>query len=223
MEQDRAGTAAQTYVDTPKGIFTASGVWFRTREADLVSYAGPVLRRVPLPGLLARAEAWLRSPETLVLWCLPVLLWWVPPVPAVTGALGLYLGWSLLSPAWVSPGLDRLVRLLSRVEVQAIYYVVWLSGMALSGRQAALWTGVAGFVVIRWGGLARVLGPVIDRLHRRLYPLPRADQVLRALIVRLALKHRLSLPELDQMEARILKTWSKRTSKSSPTYPPKPR
>ena len=40
MKFPRLQSTETTFVDTPEGIFTASGVWFRTREASLYAYAG---------------------------------------------------------------------------------------------------------------------------------------------------------------------------------------
>ncbi len=48
MKFPRLHSAETTFVDTPEGIFTASGVWFRTREDSLYAYAGPVFDREPL-------------------------------------------------------------------------------------------------------------------------------------------------------------------------------
>ena len=92
MKFPRLHSAETTFVDTPEGIFTASGVWFRTREASLHAYAGLVFDREPLTRLLTQAELWLRSPLTLTLWLLPLLLFVITPLQAVLAALVVYIG-----------------------------------------------------------------------------------------------------------------------------------
>lgn len=192
------------YVDTPRGIFTAAGVWFHTREASLRRWAGDVLAREPLPALLAQAERWLRSPQTLALWVLPASLFVLMPLPAALAAFVVYVGWAVLGPAFVSRALGGLLRVLDLVLVQALYYVFMLSVLAAQERFAALAVGLAGFVLLRWGAVAWATRPLTAPLQRTLYRLPVPDRVLRALIVRAALAHRVTLPEFERIEKEIL-------------------
>lgn len=197
-EQERA-----TYVETPNGIFTAAGVWFHATEASLQAYAGPVLDRISLGRLISYAEVWLRSPETLALWSLPVLLAFLPPLPAALAALVVYLGWKVLGPSFTTLAGVAVLRILDVVWIQALYYVGALTWLAGGGLGAVVWTGLAGFIALRWGLVARLLDPLSQRLQAPLYEMPAPDQVLRGLIIRLALKHGLSLPMLDQMERQV--------------------
>ncbi len=102
MKFPRLHSAETTFVDTPEGIYTASGVWFRTREDSLYAYAGPVFDREPLARLFTQAEVWLRSPMTLALWLLPLLLFMLSPLQAALAALVVYVGWESLGPSFVS-------------------------------------------------------------------------------------------------------------------------
>lgn len=204
------------FVDTPKGLFTAAGVWFLTREALLEDYAGPVLEREPLPRLLAQAEMWLRSAQTLALWALPLLLFAMPPMPAALAALVIYVAWRSLGPSFVARPLVSVFRVLDVVLLQALYYVFTLSVLAAQDQIAALGVGLAGFVLLRWGLVQWATQPLVRWIWRSLYRLPVPDQVLRSLIVRAALKHRLSLPELDRMEQAIVDIWTRnKTNKTS--------
>ena len=98
----------------------------------------------------------------------------------------------------------RAVSALDHVLAQALYYVVAMSAVAAAEMYAALGAGLLGFVLLRWGVLEWAAGYVVRPLRRALYPLPVADQVLRGLIVRVALKHRLSLPQVDDITKDIL-------------------
>lgn len=195
---------SEYYVDTPRGLFTAAGHWFRTTESLLRAYAGPLLAREPLDKLLRQADVWLHLPALLMLWTLLPLLWLWEPAVAVGLALGVYLVSSLLLPLLILRPLTPILKGLANPWLQGAAYVVGLTGLAWQGHLLAVGTGLAVFVLIRWGVLARLLRPLLDRLHAALYPLPLPDQVLRSLMLRAALTHRVPLPELQAMEQELL-------------------
>ena len=197
-------SAETTFVDTPKGIFTASGVWFRTREDSLYAYAGPVFDHEPLPRLLTQSEVWLRSAQALALWLLPVALFVLTPVQAALAVLVIYVGWESLGPSFVSRSVLRVFRVLDVVLVQALYYVLTLSVLAAQDQFAALGVGLGGFILLRWGLVRMATQPVVKRIWATLYAMPVPDQVLRSFIIRAALKYRVSLPELDRIEQEII-------------------
>ncbi len=192
------------YVDTPYGLLTEGGRWYHVTESDVEEYAGAVLNHVPLAQLLRWADTWVDSARTVTVWALPLMLWGLPVGWAVGGALTLFVVWALLSPSLPSLLAVRAVSALDHVLAQALYYVVAMSAVAAAEMYAALGAGLLGFVLLRWGVLEWAAGYVVRPLRRALYPLPVADQVLRGLIVRVALKHRLSLPQVDDITKDIL-------------------
>lgn len=198
-------SAGASFVDTPEGIFTASGVWFRTRAALLDTYAGAVFEHEPLVRLITQAEVWLRSPLALTVWLLPLFLLILPPLQAAVAALVVYIGWESLGPSFVSRSLERVFHLLDLVMLQAIYYVMLMSVLAAQHQYAALWVGLGGFVLLRWGIVRKAVQPVTHWIWGTLYRMPVPDHVLRAFIVRAALKHRVSMPEFDRIEQEIIK------------------
>ncbi len=197
--------AETTYVDTPEGIFTASGVWFRTREAMLREYAGMVFDREPLERLLHYAEVWLRSPQTLALWVLPFFLLFLSPLQSALATLVIYVGWQSLGPSFVSRVLLPVFRLLDKVLLQAVYYVFILSIIAAQEQFVALAVGLGGFIVLRWGLVRLAVKPLVAWIWSTLYRMPVPDHVLRAMIVRMALKYRITLDEFDRIEREIIK------------------
>lgn len=192
------------YVDTPTGVFTAAGVWFRTRVALLEEYAGAVLEHEPLARLLASAEVWLRLPQLLVLWLLPLFLWFFSPLQAALGAFVVFLAAAVLGPSFVSRRVVGLLRVLDLVLLQAFYYVFMLSVLAAQERLTAVWVGLGGFIVMRWGLVQWAVKPLVEILARTLYRLPVPDHVLRALILRAALHYNVALPEIDAIEREVL-------------------
>jgi len=198
------GGSPTPYIDTPYGLLTEGGRWYHVREKDVEEYAGTVLDHVPLEQLLRWADTWVDSARTVTVWALPLMLWGLPVEWAVGGALTLFVAWALLSPALPSLLAVRAVSALDHVLAQALYYVVAMSAVAAAEMYGALGAGLVGFVLLRWGVLEWAIGYVVRPLRRALYPLPVADQVLRGLIVRVALKHRLSLPQVDDITRDIL-------------------
>ncbi len=194
----------------PAGTLSSAGYRYQAKIEDLYEYAEKVFEYVPIAKLVDYADRWLESPRTLTIWAMPVLLMTLSPLQAALVGLGLYLVWKSFSPAMVSLALAKVFRLFGRVYLQGIYYVFMMSVLAATGQMTAMWTGLAGFIVLRWGLLERLVAPATERLHRALFALPVPDQVLRAFIHRAALKHRVSLPELERMEQRILQTWSRK-------------
>jgi len=192
--------AHPAYLDTPGGLISASGVHFRTTRALLEQFAGPVLEKVSLDTLLERAEVWLRSGQTVALWVLALLLFVLPPVGAALAALTVYLGWETLGLSFVSRRLVAVFRVLEKPFVQAVLYVAVLSYLGSEGHAGAVGVGLAGFVLIRWRVLPLALKPVLRLLRRPLYTLPPPDQVLRAFVLRAALRHNVDLPELEQLK-----------------------
>jgi hypothetical protein len=188
------------FLDTPGGLITASGVHFHTTRALLEQYARPVLEVVGLDTLVGRAEVWLRSGQALALWSLALLLLVLPSLAAALAALTIYLGWETLGPSFVSRRLVAVFRVLEKPLVQAALYIAVLSYLGAQGNVGAVGVGLAGFVLIRWRVIPLALRPVLKLLRRPLYTLPPSDQVLRAFVLRAALRHDIDLPQLEQLK-----------------------
>lgn len=202
-----SGESAASYVSTPYGILTAAGNWYHVQEEDLRDYAENVLDHVSLERVLIWADRWVDSPRTVTLWMLPVFLWLLSPVWAAVSALILYGVWALVSPALPTIGGARFAAVLRPVLAQGGYYVVVLSALAAAERFTAVGIGLIAFILFRWGVMAWLARALFRPAWRRLYPLPVADQVLRGLIVRAALKYRVSVPQVDALTSDILETW----------------
>ena len=206
MAKRKRRSVASNFVETPQGIFTVDGMWFATTREAVERYAGEVLKHEPLERLLERASVWLRSPETLAVWLLPIFMLMIDPLPAALAAATTYVAWKTLGPSAISRWLERVLEIIELVWLQGAYYVGILSYFAALEQYAAVWTGLAGFIVIRWGLLSRITSPLVKLLQRSLYELPVPDQILRGFIIRTAMAHRLSLPQLDRIEKQIADT-----------------
>lgn len=197
------------YIDTPAGILSGGGVHFRTTEASLEQYAGPLLAKEKLTTFIRRAEAWLEAPRTLAIVTLPLWLAVLPWPVALLAIAATYALAALALPAAASRAGAAVVRVLAIPGVQAIWLLVALTALASWGQSAAVWAGLGAFVVLRVGLAERLAGPLLAKAQARLYPLPLPDQVLRAFLVRGALRHGVSLPGLDEIEASARRAWQR--------------
>lgn len=203
MKHTRFDTQS-AYVDTPEGIFTADGLWFRATEAELEAYAGPVLAHVSLSELMARAGRWLLAGQTIGIWVALVSVLTLPGWQAALLTVVVFLLVQCFRPILLSIWLDPVLRVLQAIPAQLLAYVVGLSALGMAGAYPAFVLGIVFFVALRWRLLEKVAEPIVQAIARSLYPLPMADQVLRSTILRAALRHRVSLPELDRIEKRIV-------------------
>ncbi len=197
---------AAYFADTPAGVFTAAGTWYRTRIDDLEAFAAPAIGSNGVPDLLRQADWLLAAPRTLTLWILPVLLVLLPWPVAAGVALSLFAALTFVLPALARPGVAQVLRFLDPPIGQLFFYVFLLSLLAARGLYPAVWTGLAGFVLLRWGLLTAALRPLVDRLYAPSLP----DRVLRALIVRTALNRGVAMPEIQEMERSLLNTLHRR-------------
>ena len=205
----RPAHTAPAYVDTPVGLLGAGGTHFRATEAMLEDYAGPLFEREPLAAFVRRAEAWLEAPRTLAVALLPAWLYVLPWGTALAATAGTYLLAALAAPAFASRAAAAVVRVLAHPVAQAALLIVVLTLLAQAERYGAVWAGLGAFVVLRVGLVERLLGGPLAALHARLYPLPPADQALRAFLLRGAIRHGITLPGLEATDASVRGVWER--------------
>jgi len=181
------------FLETPRGLFTPAGAWFRTTVEQLEGSYSDVLAQTDLDELIYRSEIWLESHRSLALLVVPVCLTIMPIGWSLgLGALVLF-AWMLLAPALGNHMLSRVFEWLGWVPVQVILYVVVLSSFGAGEEYGRLLAGIGWFVVLRWRLLELLARPLTIRLSARLYPLPVPDQMLRAVIFSEAIRQGISL------------------------------
>jgi len=126
---------------------------------------------------------------------------------AAVAVLALFAIWRVVSPsAPVRAGI-AVLRVLQKPMLQGIYFVVALTLLGWADQTPAVIAGLVGFIALRFGLVEVLLKPVLAPLLARMYPLPVPDQVLRAVIVRAALRYNIPLPELSQLEESARAAW----------------
>lgn len=200
----KSRTVSDGFVELPHGIFTVDGTWYHTSLKDLEDFAPEILKKVGAPALFEKASDWARLPGTLVVWILPVLLWAMPWWGAALASFALFFMMASILPGLVLYGLIPLVRLLNHPFSQGFYYVAFLSYFAAQGGYAAVWTGLAIFVMMRWQVLNRFLDRRSALQSDGASVVDTSDRILRNVILSASLKFGASHPEVDRMEKRMI-------------------
>lgn len=206
----RVDRDTSAYLDTPRGIVTAAGTTFHTTEALLKEYASDVLDYRDTSQLIEDAEVWLGSAATATIWIFPLFLLAVPVWAALLLGILFFCTWSVFAPSAPFLSVLRLFSILEKPVLLAVYYVIAMTLFGWNGQTAAAVVGLGVFVGLRLRLLQLLLHPLIKNISGRLYSLPLPDQVLRAIVVRTALKHRINLAELDHLETSARKAWARK-------------
>lgn len=205
----------KNFVETPHGLFTADGVWFHTTLAQLRDFSPDVVDRVGADRLVTDASAWTRIPTHAAVWVLLLTLMVASPLQAALASLVTHVFLSIWGPLLVRPGGARLAHWLGIALVQGLAYVGVLSALAAGGRLGAVGAGLAGFVLLRWGLVDRLVQPLVRHAPGMTRTLPAPDRTLRNLIIRYAMKMGRNTGEVDRMERRMLEIWNYRKNRGN--------
>lgn len=203
------GTLPSYYQSTPSGIVTSGGGWYLAPETAIEAYAGDVLKHVPLSHILRFADTWALLPSTIGVLGTIGLLYVSPWSIALGAGLLLYVVARLLLPGVVLPSLSKGVRVAVHPVFQVLFAFLALSYLGMQGQIGAASAGLAAFVAYRWDLPGILLNPIVQPMLSRMYPLPVADQILRASLIRFALRHGVELPQIAVLEAQMRKTMNR--------------
>lgn len=186
-----------SFVDTPRGIFAANGLWFRTTLESLREFAGEVLEKEPVEMLIEKSAVIYRSARSVGLWALIVSLVAAPPWIAIIVSLLTYVSWSFVRKSVGGHGIFQVLKILENVGVQLVVFAAALIWLAMWPDIAKVVVGLLGFILYRWNIVDMLLKPLVERSDK-IPSVP--DQILKAVIVQSAIKHRISLDYLKKME-----------------------
>lgn len=187
------------HVDTPNGLFTAAGFWYRTRPDAIESLVPGLLKLEPLDDLLRQAERWIRSAEGLALWVFLTALILQGVFVAAAVSILVYVVWYFVRSAIAGPLLQPLVNVLTQDVMVLLATVGIISYVGHSGRTADALIGLGWFFTYRFGWLRLLL----DRWHDATRPLPMNDRILRMLLFRHAIRNGITPKPVQTMKDDI--------------------
>lgn len=192
-----------TFTETPKGIFTAAGLWFNTTSDILKSYAPGLFKKHDLEKILTDAEVWIRSADSLSLALFMVLL---AAGNAYVAALVVILflpAWHLNKSAFVNYSSTRLLKVIDNEIFLVMLSIVVLSWMGMSEQYVSLLVGLLFFILLKFGLYRKLVEELFHKKNDRQLPLN--DRVLKMVVVRYAMHENVHTDEVQAMEAKILK------------------
>ena len=196
-------TRDNTYLETPRGLFTSAGNWFHITSKTLESYAPGLLEKRPLGWLVARAEVWIRSTDSLGIVLFMVLLYIYGWLLASLFTMLFASMWHINKSSFVTVSLTSVLRFIDREFVLVAISVAALSWMGITERYGDVFMGIVVFCVLKFGWFRWLVEWLYTKLERGQLLLN--DRVLKMLIVQYALRDDIHIREVNDMEREILK------------------
>jgi hypothetical protein len=193
------------YVETPSGLFTATGFWFRTSLSAIDAFAPGLREKEDLKRMILDAETWIKSFEAIGLWSFLISLVFLSVFPSALIAFLLSLGWYFLRSAMLNPSLTPALKLITFDLPILLATLFVISYVGTIGRQADAIIGLALFFVFRFGWLRMLL----DKWHDATKPISMNDRILRMMLLRQAMRHDIPIQSVQTMEADLMDAFSK--------------
>lgn len=199
-----------TFIETPRGIFTAAGNWFHTTTGRLRNYAPGLLKKHNLEKIIQDAEIWVRSADSLSIILFMGLLYFVNIQVAFIFTLFFLPFWHLNKSAFVNIASTRLMKLIDYEIFQVALSIAVLSYMGMNELYYSLITGLLFFFFLKFGWYRNLTDYVFRRQPNQL---TLNDRVLKMVILRYAMYENINIAEVRQMESDFLDMISKNKKK----------
>jgi hypothetical protein len=188
-------------VETPTGLFSAAGFWYRTSFASIDHLAPGLRAKIDLHQTVRDTEVWIRSFESVGLWTLLLSLPFLGAYPSALLATVLSLIWYFWRSALIHPGATSVVKALTHDGPVLIATLFVISYVGNSGRTLDAILGLAFFFVFRFGWLRMLL----DRWHDAARPMSMNDRILRMMLIREAMRHDIRVESVHTMQTELMK------------------
>ena len=188
-------------VETPTGLFSASGFWYRTSFAAIDQLAPGLRTKIDLHQTVKDTEVWIRSFESVGLWTLLLSLPFLGAYPSALLATVLSLIWYFWRSALIRPSATPFMKALTHDAPVLVATLLVISYVGNTGRTLDAILGLAFFFVFRFGWLRMLL----DRWHDTTRPLSMNDRILRMMLIREAMRHDIRVESVHTMQTELMK------------------
>lgn len=192
------------FLETPAGLFTPSGNWFRVDRKTLDKYAGELFGKVPLEQLVVKSESWIRSTDSIGIVLSMTVLLFAGWLEALIFAVLAGLFWNRFRPSLAGVQSTKIIRIFDQDIVILVFALVPLSWFGMEGHFDKLGTGFLLFFMFRFG--------FIRKMGDRFFPsgkIPVNDRILNMLIIKHSIAEGITLPNLERMERDLLAAMEK--------------
>ncbi|MEX0685397.1 MAG: hypothetical protein WD267_01480 [Balneolales bacterium] len=188
-----------TYTETPRGIFTAAGLWFNTTSDILKGYAPGLFKKHNLGEIIADAEVWIRSADSLSIMIFMLLLAADNLYLAVFGVLVFLPVWHLNKSAFITYGSTGLLRLIDNEFFLVLLSIIVLSWMGMTEQYVSLAVGFLFFIFLKFGLYRKLIEYAFNNPNK----LPLNDRALKMVVVKYAMYEGESTNDVQAMESQI--------------------
>lgn len=192
-------------VETPTGLFSASGFWFRTSFRSIDDLAPGLREKIDLHQTVKDTEVWIRSFESVGLWSFLIMLVFNGAYPSALVASVLSLIWYFWRSALIHPSATAVLKPFTIDGPVLVFTLFVISYVGNTGRTLDAILGLAFFFVFRFGWLRLLL----DRWHDATRALTMNDRILRMMLIRLAMRHDIPVTSVQTMQADLLDAFRK--------------
>jgi hypothetical protein len=197
-----------SFIETPIGIFTPAGNWFHTSSEAIERFVPGLLQKNPLSELIRDAEVWIRSADNIsILLLLSLLL--------TTNVLTTIVVLVIFLPLWhigKSAAFSRLVTVFLRfIDIEIVLLLIAvapLSWLGMTERYTELVTGLAGFIILKFGIYRKLVDFLYTRLRHSESPLN--DRLFRMILIKHAMSYGIQSREVVEMDKTMRDFISKR-------------
>lgn len=196
------------FIETPIGIFTPAGNWFHTSTEAIERFVPGLLRKKPLNELIRDAEVWVRSADNISILLLLVLLLTTTLLTTITVLVIFLPLWHIAKSAAYSRLVTVFLRLIDIEIVLLLLAVGPLSWLGMTGQYPELLTGLAGFIILKFGLYRRLTDYFYTTFNGDAPPLN--DKLFRMVLAKQALAHGIQTSEIGEMDKTMREFITKR-------------
>lgn len=195
-----------TFIETPKGIFTAAGNWFYTTVANLKSYAPGLFKKHSVEEIINDAEIWIRSSDSISITLFMLILFLGNLYLAVFSILLFLPFWHLNKSAFINFTSTKLIKIVDNELFLIFISVLVLSWLGLNEQYHSLIAGLFFFFFLKFGLYRKLVNYFYRRQPQNI---PLNDRVLKMVVLRYAMHEDANVEEVRKMESDILEMISK--------------
>jgi hypothetical protein len=203
-------TTSSEFVETPAGIFTRNGNWYYVTSGLIRGISPELLAFKSLDELVSDAEIWVKSTDAVTVLVFILLIQMIPIPLALLTSIGVLYMWQLSKSALVGTYSTTVLKVLTNDGFILISAVASISYLGIQQQYYELFTALVFFMVFRFGWLRKLFDTFYQK---RSGSITLNDRVMKMVVIKSAIQHRVEIPGLRSMEQQIIDAMTKHKNK----------
>jgi hypothetical protein len=194
-------TTSSEFVETPAGIFTRNGNWYYITSGLIKGISPELLSYKSLDDLVSDAEIWVKSTDAVTVLVFILLIQIIPMPLALITSLGVLYLWQVSKSALVGSYSTSILKVLTNDGFILMTSVASISYLGIQQQYYEMFTALVFFLVFRFGWLRKLFDTFYQK---RSGSITLNDRVMKMVVIKSAIQHRVEIPGLRSMEQQIL-------------------